>query len=153
MQRSVSRLVSSALIIVGAAACASSGSQPPATAAAQTSSASGSRSVANMITSEELKANESLQLQEIIQRLHPDWLRRSENRGRGTAASSRSTSSALSVYVNNNRIGAVDALNQIDVHSVASVRYFSASEAQTRFGNGNMGGAIQVITVGAAVKP
>jgi hypothetical protein len=40
----------------------------------------------------------------------------------------------------------------MQVSSVRSVRYFTPSEAQSRFGNGNTGGAIQVVTMSAA-KP
>jgi hypothetical protein len=64
----------------------------------------------------------------------------------------RTSAEALVVWVDNNRAGGAEILAQMQVSSVRSVRYFTPSEAQSRFGNGNTGGAIQVVTMSAA-KP
>jgi hypothetical protein len=44
------------------------------------------------------------------------------------------------------RLGGIDMLRQINVNAAASLKYYSASDAQLHFGNGNTSGAIQVIS-------
>ena len=64
----------------------------------------------------------------------------------------RTASEGLVVWVDNNRAGGPEILTQMQISNVRSVQYFTPSEAQSRFGNGNTGGAIQVITM-SAPKP
>jgi len=44
------------------------------------------------------------------------------------------------------RPGGLDALNGMPVADISDIRYLSASEATTRFGTGNSGGAILITT-------
>ena len=53
----------------------------------------------------------------------------------------------MQVYIDSQRIGTSEMLKQIVVSSAASLKYYSAAEAQTRFGNGNLSGVIQVVSV------
>jgi hypothetical protein len=53
---------------------------------------------------------------------------------------------AVAVYVDGRRVGTPVNLSEIPVSSVVQVRYYTASEAQGRFGLGNLQGAIDVIT-------
>jgi outer membrane cobalamin receptor len=48
--------------------------------------------------------------------------------------------------MDNTRVGNVEQLRQISVSSISAVRYFSASEAQTKWGSGHAGGVIEVLT-------
>jgi hypothetical protein len=50
------------------------------------------------------------------------------------------------VYLDNTRYGDANSLRQISVSSIAAVRYFSASEAQQKWGSGHPGGVIEVLT-------
>ena len=50
------------------------------------------------------------------------------------------------VYSDGTRLGDVEQLRAINASSIASVRYYSASEAQTKWGSGHPGGVIEVIT-------
>jgi hypothetical protein len=79
---------------------------------------------------------------ELVQRYKPQWLRNRRNR---TGLTSTST---LKVYLDNDGppFGDVYALEKIDASSVTYIEYFGASEAQRRFGNGNLAGAIYVDT-------
>jgi len=104
-----------------------------------------------VITAEDMKDITGVSnLLEVVQRLHPEWL---SPRNAGTAAAAKSragvspTDVAVQVYIDLQHAGTADMLGQLSVTNTASIKYYSASEAQARFGNGNMYGAIQVVTV------
>ena len=54
------------------------------------------------------------------------------------------TTQPIVVYVNEIRVGTVDALRYIPSQSVASIRFVRATDAMTRFGAGHTGGVILV---------
>jgi hypothetical protein len=156
-QRFVPRFATVA-VIFATVSCASGGSSgaSPATERAPTVSPSGNaaptRSTASVLVADDLQKAEAQNLGDAIQRLRPEWLRRSQARGATAMGGSRTPSEGLVVWVDNNRAGGVEILTQMQISNVRSVRYFTPSEAQSRFGNGNTGGAIQVVTMSAA-KP
>jgi hypothetical protein len=88
-------------------------------------------------------------LYDAVQRLHPEWLvqRNAASMGRASGRSSGTNDTDVQVYFDMQRAGNTDMLKQLPVSSVASLKYYTASEAQARFGNGNLNGVIQVITV------
>ena len=53
----------------------------------------------------------------------------------------------IHVYIDSQRAGSTEILKQISVSSAASLKFYSPSEAQARFGNGNLSGVIQIISV------
>jgi hypothetical protein len=118
-------------IVASTVACASSSS---------TRSPSLARSP-NLITAEEIARTNVQNAFEAVQKLRPAMLRQ-----RQVATANAQANGELAVYVDNNRMGSVDNLRQITVGSIAAVRYFSASEAQLRWGSGHPGGVIEVIT-------
>jgi hypothetical protein len=74
---------------------------------------------------------------------------------RNAATTGRSTSrgfvqddQGVQVYIDAQRAGNVDILRQLTVTSASALKYYTGPEAQARFGNGNMSGAIQVISIG-----
>ena len=139
-------------MVVGTMSCASAGSRQsdgaPA-ASAETSGASTSKSNSSTLVAEDLQRIDVPNLADAIQRLRPQWLRRSQMQiPNGRQASS----TPIVVWVDNIRAGGPEILSQINVSSVRSVRYFSPSEAEARFGNGHTNGAIQVTTTTGA-KP
>ena len=105
-----------AAAIVFAAACASSASSGAGT---------GPKPGPNLITADEISRVNVVNAFEVVQKLRP---------------------SMLVVYVDNNRFGDVESLRQISASSIAALRYYSASEAQTKWGSGHPGGAIEVVT-------
>ncbi|MFB6098825.1 MAG: hypothetical protein ABEK84_06915 [Salinibacter sp.] len=78
---------------------------------------------------------------DIVERERPNWLLK---RCRSTIMEP----SPIKVYVDNtgSAYGTVEALREIEALNVAVIEHFSAQEAQTRFGMGNLSGAILVRT-------
>ena len=136
------------VIMVGIAACSSGGSG----GASGTSGAP--KPSANLITADEIGRVNVQNAYEAVQKLRPAMLRvrqiASAN-GQGGAMGAKPTGSSVSagellVYMDNNRLGSADQLRQISASTVAALRYYSASEAQTKWGSGHAGGVIEVIT-------
>lgn len=50
------------------------------------------------------------------------------------------------VYVDDQRVGGINVLREMTSTAATSLRFYSASEAQSRFGLGNLQGVIQVTT-------
>ena len=119
------------LITLGAAAllaggCASGG------ASGASSQPTGSRYV---VTPQELASNSDRTLYDLLERLHPAFLR------------SRDVSSAnqpVDVYVDGGRTEGIEALRRISASQVKEVRFYEPAEANLRFGNGHNGGLIAV---------
>jgi hypothetical protein len=101
------------------------------------------RRTRDQISREELSEMSAMSLYEVVQRIHPEWLQSRNQVGGGR---NTSTASVVQVYMDTQRLGTVDMLRQISVNAAASLRYYSAADAQARFGTGNNGGAIQIIS-------
>ena len=82
---------------------------------------------------------------DLVQRLRPSMLA-----AHGTEAGPQSRSpmweanSSIKVYLDGIRYGGVESLATIPASSVVEVRWLSAMDATTRFGTGNIAGAIAV---------
>ena len=84
----------------------------------------------------------------IVQRLRPAMLR-----SRAGSASSQSdghstmdaSMAEVQVYLDNQKMGGMNALADITLAQIREIRYLNASDATTLFGTGNTAGAIQVI--------
>lgn len=122
------------LAIAGVAACGSStaGSARSGQAAPQRSN--------NVVTAEEIHRNGGHDLQEILRMLRPAWFRSQPTRMTSGAV----YADPIIVYVDGRRLGGVSQLRDIPVSAVISVRYYTASEAQGRFGLDHLQGAIDV---------
>lgn len=53
----------------------------------------------------------------------------------------------LHVHIDDVRVGDVDVLRTIPATAVASIRWLSASDASTKYGNGHTAGVIAVTTL------
>jgi hypothetical protein len=95
----------------------------------------------NVITADEISRVNVQDGFEVIQKLRPAMLR-----PRQIASVNAQAKGELVVYVDNTRYGNAESLRQISASSIAAVRYFSAAEAQTKWGSGHPGGVIEVIT-------
>lgn len=124
--------LASAAAIALASACASSSSS---------GASSGPRPGPNLITADEISRVNVINAFEAVQKLRPAMLRQ-----RQVASANAQSNGELVVYVDNNRFGDVESLRQITASSIAALRYYSASEAQTKWGSGHPGGAIEVVT-------
>jgi hypothetical protein len=76
---------------------------------------------------------------QVIQSLRPEWLR-------PQGATSFRGQEVIVVYLDDNRMGGVEALRNIPPRSIASVRFISGLEASQRWGLNHGMGAIVVST-------
>jgi hypothetical protein len=124
------RVLSIALLFAGAVlACA-----PPSTV-------QGPMRNSNVITREDIQSVNVLNAYDAISRLRPQFL----NSHGSTTITGRDTGYP-NVYLNHQLYGDIQSLRNIDVHAISEIHYYNGSEASTRFGLGNVSGAIEVIT-------
>jgi len=95
----------------------------------------------NLITVDEIGQVNAQNAYEVVQKLRPTMLR-----PRQMTTAHAQALGELIVYVDNTRVGTVDQLRQIVASSIFAIRYYSASEAQLKWGSGHPGGVIEVIT-------
>ena len=93
-----------------------------------------------LITREQIEKNHFTTAYEAVESLHSNWLRQ-----KGT--DSFTTPSEVVVYVNANRVGGIDALKNIAVQTIASIRHFDGLTASARWGVGHGQGVILVTTL------
>ncbi len=125
----------SAIILVFAtvaAACAGG-----AGASTETVTPSVDRSV---LSGEELRTAQGPTLYDVIRALRPEWLRRNPSILQPGAEGD------IVVYMDRARMGGPSTLRQLRPSAVASVRYYSPSEAAGEYGPGHIHGAIAVTT-------
>jgi hypothetical protein len=114
---------------------------------ASTGAKGAARGNSNVITEEEITAGTGATAFEIIQRLRPSFLHtRGAMRSAPTASNNNLEPIDIVVYMNDNRFGGSDRLRQISVSDIREIRYFSASEATTKWGSGHGAGAIQILS-------
>lgn len=99
-----------------------------------------SRSNRDVITAEEVQATNRNTVYEVVQRLHPQWLR-----SRGVATMDPG-GAGIVVLLNGSRIGGISALRQIPANGVSSIEYVDGPTATQRWGTGFGHGAIVVST-------
>jgi hypothetical protein len=149
-------LVVAAVVAVGTAACASSSSSPAAASSTAASTAGAPKPSANFITAEEIDRVHVQNGYEAIQKLRPALLRQRQvasangqggvSRDAPPVTGTNVSAGSLILYVDGTRIGDVDQLRQISASSIATMRYYSPSEAQMKWGSGHPGGVIEVIS-------
>jgi hypothetical protein len=95
----------------------------------------------NMLTAREIATVQAVSLYDAISKLRANFL---TNRGRVTI--NTTGSSMPVVYRDGTFFGQLDALKSIQASEVEYVRMYRPSEFQGRFGSGNAGGVIEVIS-------
>jgi hypothetical protein len=99
-----------------------------------------------VITAEDMTRVQATNLYDVVHRLHPEWL---NQRTAATVGSLDTRAPAqpidVQVFLDSQHIGTSETLKQLVVSTTSSLKYYSAAEAQTRFGAGNLNGVIQVI--------
>jgi hypothetical protein len=144
-------VAATAATIVGCASTA--GPATPAGQPVSPTAAGGNapaRSTPSILIADDLRKSDAQNVGDAIQRLRPEWLRRSSARAANSMGTRGNAAEPLVVWIDNNRAGGVDILNQVQISNVRLVQYFTPSEAESRFGTGNSSGAIQIITMAAA---
>lgn len=115
---------------------------------APTASATGQR---DEITRQEIQTvlSQSASAYDVVKRLRPEMLlRRSVTGVEPTPAMMAKELPGVHVHVDDVRVGSFDLLSTIPATAVSSIRWLSATEASTRYGNGHTAGVIAVTTLG-----
>ena len=81
----------------------------------------------------------------IVQRLRPAMFRVRSGNASASGNSSDVGANEIAVYLDNQRLGGVRALEDITLSQIREIKYLSASDATTLFGTNNSAGAIQVV--------
>jgi hypothetical protein len=100
------------------------------------------RSSQPSIGPEELEALPAFTVFQAVERLKPSWLRGRVSTIRGASPSRY----YAQVFVDGIPTGDLEVLKGMNVKDVREIRFYSASEATTRFGTGYPGGIIEVVT-------
>ena len=101
-------------------------------------SANAPRGNSNLIVRAELDAFPGRSAREVIERLHPNWLRARGVRSAGP--------SYARVVVDGMSRFNLQELNRLNSDNIESMRRLSAADATTKYGTGFLGGAIEVAT-------
>lgn len=94
----------------------------------------------SVITRDEALASGAANAYDLVRGARPAWLRT-----RGLHSAENPAGDVIWVYLNNTRLGGPEALRQIAVADVGTIRYYDLAAANYRFGQGHLNGAIQVI--------
>ncbi len=134
-----------AFLLTAVTACASAGGS--AATGDQLSAETAIKPSRNVILPQDMEQIPVANLYEAVVRLHPEWL---NVRATGSAGQrkglSQSTDTEVQVFLDMQRAGTAEFLRTMAIRGVVAVRYYSASDAQARFGSGNLSGVIQVVT-------
>ena len=104
--------------------------------------APGSTADNSVITEQELDSLRSSSAYEVVRRLRPMFLV-----SRGKLSVQPGSQPALpNVYVDDQFYGDISALNAISASTIETIKYFTASEAQYKYGRGNAAGVIGIFT-------
>ncbi len=122
-----------------------------ACAPAAKSASSAPRRDRNTISIDELKAAQDVStLYDVVQRLHPEWLvprtQGAVGNNTGMSVTGNESDSSIQVYMDTQHAGGLEVLKQFTPNQAMQLKFYSASEAQARFGNGNLNGVIQIVT-------
>lgn len=98
-------------------------------------------SAPNVITADQIATTQATNAYEAVQKLQPNFLVT-----RGPTSLLGTSSATPNVYLDDVRYGSMPSLRQIPAQSIATIRMYRAWEATTKFGTGNMGGVIEVVT-------
>ena len=121
-----------------AAACAPATGADPSTGAP----AANRRADFNALSRQEIGESDSGTAYDLVRARRPRWL------ASGNASASRNTGrDPVVVYVNKTRMGGAEALRSIPASGVGHMRYYEPTSANLEFGNGHLGGVIQVTPI------
>lgn len=95
----------------------------------------------NVITREDIEKVNVLNAYDAISRLRPQFLN-----SHGPTTLSGTDNGYPNVYLNHQLYGDLQSLRNINIQGISEIHYYNGAEASTRFGLGNVSGAIEVIT-------
>ena len=121
-------------LVIAAVLSATAGCAPKSS-----SVSSAPRTDRNLLTPDVLRGQTYTNAYEAIEALRLNWLK-----PRGS--DSFNTPSVVMVYLDNVKLGGVEALRGLQLANVQLIRHYDANQANARWGVGHSQGAIQVIT-------
>ena len=95
----------------------------------------------NLITADEIAKSNATNAFEAVERLRPAFLRT-----RGSQSLQNQEPPTPMVYIDGMRYGTLQTLATVPTIGIVSIRYLNAIEATQRYGFGNEGGAIMIVT-------
>ena len=95
----------------------------------------------NLITADEIAKSNATNAYEAVERLRPAFLRT-----RGSQSLQNQEPPTPMVYVDGMRYGTLQTLATVPTIGIVSIQYLNAIEATQRYGFGNEGGAIMIVT-------
>jgi len=107
----------------------------------------------SVLTTDELRANHSQYLYDIVQLLRPEWLRTRGASSIGSGVAGNADGDQVQVYVGQVRLGGPDVLERLETSTATSLKYYTPAQAQQRFGPGHPNGAIQVLSAPPPPSP
>ncbi len=149
--RRLAQLLALTMIATACGGGAASGATPasvPASATATATAAAPSprvpRGSSNLITSAEIEAaaQDIQNAYELVERLRPMMMR---PRNLSAGAVGAGTTFGVVAYVEEVRLGDLEALATVMRATVREIRYIGATDATTRWGTGHSNGVIQVV--------
>lgn len=108
-----------------------------ACAPAGTASTGGGSST--LITQEQIRASNYATANDVVRAIRPNWL---NVRGTGSFG----TDVPIQVYLDNSRLGGIEALNEINASTLAYIEWFDSNRAASRWGLDHGNGAIYLST-------
>ena len=99
----------------------------------------------SVITREEIAQRSFENIYSVVASLRSDWLRPPLG---GTGFAARSATAPPTVYVDGRHFGALELLKTFSAESVERIRYYSATDAQNRFGTAVESPVIEVVSRG-----
>lgn len=99
-----------------------------------------------VIEQSDMTSLQAANLYEAVAKLHPEWIR-----GRQTNRVSRDRDGQIlagqsELFIDGQRQGSIELMKTMRVYDVALIKFYSASEAQAKFGMGNMTTVIAITT-------
>lgn len=137
------KLVSALAVITVTLGCSSSGAAPKTAPAPKTTA--GPKVDPDLIVASEFDGKGFRDAFDIVQRLRPNWFTRKS--GSSAARRMGTSGSGLVVYLDNARMGGLDALRQLQAGSIESLQFLDAAAATARLpalGSSVISGAIVV---------
>ncbi len=150
------RVVGASLTMLTAAVLTLGGTGCGSSAPGMASASKGPKPSSTLITADEIARVNALNGYEVVQKLRPAMLSQRQiasAHGQGGMAKDAPpikgtdvASGQVVVYMDGTRLGDVEQLRGITASSIATLRYYSASEAQVKWGSNHPAGAIEVIS-------
>lgn len=96
----------------------------------------------SVITQEQMEPLHATNAYDVVAALRPNFL---ASRGR-VSSDPRVPAVPVRVYIDNTSYGDANSLRGISIGQIEEIRFYQSYDAQYKFGTGNAGGVIQVVT-------